>query len=71
MNVPIHWPGRREGPIFNPADYLQNLFFAAAGLAVMLGVPMLASKVKGGLPLMFIGLAGLALYLEHNGYISL
>ena len=43
---------------FDPAAYLQSLFYAAGGFAVILGVPLLASKIKGGIPLMLIGCSG-------------
>ena len=55
--------------MFDPAQYLQNLFYAAGGFAVLLGVPVLASKIKGGIPLMLMGAAAFAFYAYDQGYI--
>lgn len=55
--------------MFDPAQYLQNLFYAAGGFAFLLGLPVLASKIKGGIPLMLMGVAAFAFYAYDQGYI--
>lgn len=52
------------------SGYIQSLFLAAGGLALMIGVPAAASKVKGGLPLMFMALGALVFHLWYEGHFS-
>ncbi len=42
---------------FDAMLYVQTLFMAAGGFALMLGLPLAASKIKGGFPLLGIAVA--------------
>lgn len=53
----------------NPAKFIEGMFMAAAGIGLMLGLPMFASKFEGGLPLLAIAVAAALFYLYDQGYI--
>jgi hypothetical protein len=44
---------------------------ASAGIGAVFFLPMMASKYKGGMPLLFIAAAGALYYLYDQGYIQL
>ena len=50
--------------------FLQAIFMAAGGFALLLGLPLIASKVKGGLPLLAIATVLGLYYFYDQGYIS-
>jgi hypothetical protein len=53
----------------DPAKFVEGMFMAAGGLALMLGLPMMASKIKGGLPLLGMAVVAGLFYLYDQGYI--
>ena len=54
----------------DPARFLEGMFLAAAGIGVMFGLPMMASKYNGGFPLLALGIIAVVFYLYDQGYIS-
>ncbi len=57
--------------LFDVSGFITGIFYAATGIAVMLGVPMLALKYKGGGPLLAIATSLALYYAYEQGYIVL
>lgn len=57
--------------LLNPERFIEGMFMAAAGIGLVLGLPMVASKTKGGLPLLGLLVCALLFYLQDQGYIQL
>jgi hypothetical protein len=53
----------------DPAAYLQGMFMACIGILLMFGLPTIASKYSGGLPLLAIAVIAALFYAYDQGYI--
>ena len=54
----------------DPNKLLEGMFLAAAGIGVMFGLPMYASKYKGGFPLLAMAVIAAIFYIYDQGYVA-
>jgi uncharacterized membrane protein len=53
--------------LLDPAAFIEGMFYAAAGIGLMLGVPAYASQFKGGLQVLAIAVAVGLFYIHDQG----